>query len=264
MQIFFIALTSLVWLLLALVFYDEFRFFLLVTGACSLLIYWALGYEWSLGSRIPMSNNLAKWNKALIITAYVSFNILAAYKAYLPGWQGVVFFSFWFAMTSHLLFITLKKITEWQKQNKYDSVIFFDDIESRISLKELSSRLHSEIKSILEDTHKAAEGKRPEFHFLRVSYSVNLHGIDGTLKAELYNDQLMTIYFIPLDDKVDLEKIFKISLIDNRYTKENLEITLGFTADNKRFIAWQDTTLVYHIANWIVSWDKENEVRRGL
>lgn len=74
----------------------------------------------------------------------------------------------------------------------------------------------------------------------------------------------MTIYFIPLDDKVDLEKIFKISLIDNRYTKENLEITLGFTADNKRFIAWQDTTLVHHIANWIVTWDKENEVRRGL
>ncbi len=157
--------------------------------------------------------------------------------------------------SNYFIIITILLVSLIACSSKYEPVIFFQDIESGNSPKDVTNKLNADIDAIVEDTHVEEKGDRPEFSVYRIQYMVTIKGIKGKLVTEFYNSKLRAAFFFPDDEKINYDIFFKgYAAEKNHITRGNLRFWSGRDINGKLFIAWEDIYLSSKMSKWIADW----------
>jgi hypothetical protein len=85
---------------------------LLFLAVYFIVIYWAMGYEWTNSSKVTNTRFIINVRKGLILATYVLLNFVVLYRAYIFGGGDIFFGAAWLSITSLLLVSKWKQLTK--------------------------------------------------------------------------------------------------------------------------------------------------------
>ncbi len=98
---------------------DDINSIFLFLAVYFLVVYWALGYDWTSSRKVTNISFIINARKGLLLAAYILLNYVVLHRAYIFGGGDIFFGIAWFSLTSLLLVSKWKQLTKKHSRHSH-------------------------------------------------------------------------------------------------------------------------------------------------